>query len=342
MADKENTALIPLPAGALQNLGTGPQNILSVMVSDALALARQREQEKSLVAARYRLGNFEFRDPDYRQILIWAKALELEPEEFVDQLEHSFEFAAEGCQQVEGHKLKGMSHFLRIKDTVALKVEDGAIVYLKWNLDIFPITHFEWVDRLRIKGIGFWRFRTNNSTEITFRWSLLDSLERLFISPLALTQLDLSNFPALRKLHCDFNDLSELDFSNSPLLTEICCAYNKIVALDLAKVSALTRLQCIGNQLIELDMSNVPALAELNCGYNKLAKLDLSNAPALTQLNCKYNKLSELDLSNVPAMEKLYCENNKFLELDIRYLSNLKDVKIDPSVTLIKLPAQDF
>ena len=88
MADKERNALIPLPSGGLENIGSGPKSILSGMVSDALVLARVRE--KSL-AARFRIGNYEFRDPDYRQILIWAKALDLEPEVFILRLEADLE-----------------------------------------------------------------------------------------------------------------------------------------------------------------------------------------------------------------------------------------------------------
>lgn len=85
MADKEPHALIPLPSGGLANIGCGPKSILSGMVSDALALAPVRE--RSLAAARFRIEDYEFRDPDCRQILIWAKALELEPEVFIRRLE---------------------------------------------------------------------------------------------------------------------------------------------------------------------------------------------------------------------------------------------------------------
>jgi len=44
MADKERNALIPSPAGGLENIGSGPKSILSGMVSDALVLARAREK----------------------------------------------------------------------------------------------------------------------------------------------------------------------------------------------------------------------------------------------------------------------------------------------------------
>ena len=87
MADKERNALIPLPAGGLENIGSGPKSILSGRVSDALALVRAREN--SLAAARFRIGEYEFRDPDYRQILIWATALGIAPEVCIRSLEDS-------------------------------------------------------------------------------------------------------------------------------------------------------------------------------------------------------------------------------------------------------------
>lgn len=87
MADKERNALIPLPSGGLENIGSGPKSILSGMVSDALALVRARE--KSLAATRFRIGNYEFRDSDCRRILIWAKALGIELGVFVQSLKSS-------------------------------------------------------------------------------------------------------------------------------------------------------------------------------------------------------------------------------------------------------------
>lgn len=86
MTDKERNALISLPSGGLKEIGSGPKSILSEMVSDALVLVRGREL--SLAAARFRIGNYEFRDPDYRQILIWAKALVVTPENFIDRLQN--------------------------------------------------------------------------------------------------------------------------------------------------------------------------------------------------------------------------------------------------------------
>jgi Leucine-rich repeat (LRR) protein len=295
MADKERNALIPLPAGGLENIGSGPKSILSGMVYDALALVRVRE--KSLAAARFRIGDYEFRDPDYQQILIWAKALELEPEDFIDRLKDCLE------ENFDGDWPKNFD--------AALEVEDGSIVSLVWDFDGFPISSFEWVDGLRIKRIGF---RGLASTKISLR---LPSLNYLDCTRTELTELDLSAVPALTELWCEFNELVELDLSAVPALTELQCNYNQLVELDLSAVPALTRLSCRDNQLVELDLSTVPVLAEFECCGNRLVELDLSVVPALTKLLCSRNQLVELDLSAVPALTNLGFFGNQLVELDL-------------------------
>ena len=73
--DNSRKSLIPRPSDELEKVRPGPRDILTRMVSDALVLAKS--QETALVDARFKLGGYEFRDPDYRQILLWAKALKL-------------------------------------------------------------------------------------------------------------------------------------------------------------------------------------------------------------------------------------------------------------------------
>lgn len=56
MADKERNALIPLPSGGLENIGSGPKSILSGMVSDALALARVRGKPADVTTKHTKLS----------------------------------------------------------------------------------------------------------------------------------------------------------------------------------------------------------------------------------------------------------------------------------------------
>jgi hypothetical protein len=85
MADGEQNALVVQGPRSLAEAGAGPRSILSSVVSDALAVAGSRA--KVLAAARFQIGTYEFCEPDYSQILIWAKALEIDPEALVQRLE---------------------------------------------------------------------------------------------------------------------------------------------------------------------------------------------------------------------------------------------------------------
>lgn len=359
MTEVDRNALIPLPSGALAKVRPGPERILSGMVSDALDLARS--QDRSLTLARFQIGIYEFRDADYRQILLWAEALKLEPVVVVQRLEGSFEFNYPGSAEV----------------SVGLAVEDGAIVSMVWNFISSPILDFAWVDGLAIRKIVF-------HGTATVRISLpLPKLNYLKCSRIGITELDLSNVPALAVLDCSGNQIIELDLSNVPALAMLDCSGNQITELDLSNVPALdglyfrdnqlthldlsnvhalAELTCTANQLTELNLSNVPALGWLECSGNRLTALDLSNVPALAVLECSGNQITELDLSNVPALEMLECSDNEFTaldlshvpmlfrldcsdnkitELDIRLQTELKHMKHDPSVTLKKLATQD-
>jgi hypothetical protein len=55
------------------------------MSRDVLARARRN----GLSMARFRLGQYVFREPDYRQILDWAETLQQKPEWVLEQLEDS-------------------------------------------------------------------------------------------------------------------------------------------------------------------------------------------------------------------------------------------------------------
>ena len=87
-------------------------------------------------SARTRIGSYDFRDPDYRQVLLWADALGLEPAEIIHRLETStYEWMKSGV-----HKFR---------------VEGGSIISLVWDFDRLPLSEFEWVDGLAIRGIFF-------------------------------------------------------------------------------------------------------------------------------------------------------------------------------------------
>ena len=263
-----------------------------------------RSGETGLAAARFRIGNYEFCEPDYSQILIWAKALKIDPEALV--------------QKLENYQYPYPSKYPSKRKTI-FTVEQGAIVSLAWDVDALLLEKFDWVQGLSVQEIAVFGVAANHP-DISIS---LPCLRRLFIGSINLKKLDLSNVPSLTILECSDNQLTELDLSHVPNLTELRCSRNQLTELDLSNVPNLSRLWCSENQLTELDLSNVPGLTDLSCDGNQLTELHLSNMPNLTVLSCSENQITELDLSNVPNLTSLWCTWNQLTELDLSNMPNL-------------------
>lgn len=300
MAEEQRNALVRRSPGAVEKIGTGASNLLSGMVSDALAVARSQTQ---LGEARFRIGNYEFRDPDYRQILLWAEALKLDPIIVVQRLE---------CACLELDEDQG--------GTISFRVENGAIISAVWDFGSLPLARFEWVEGLSICEIAF---KGSLGAPIERLSLCLPFLHRLLVAGIELRGLDLSGASKLSRLWCHKNQLRDLDLSNVPGLKELACGENQITELDLSNVSELKELDCRDNWLAELDLSNTPKLSKLDCQKNQLNELDLSNVAELKELYFQGNQLAELDLSNVLELRVLSCSANQLAELNLLSVPNL-------------------
>lgn len=341
MADEKLPLTLHSGSGLVQ---IGPQGgrILAEMVNGALALSRTAESSGALTR-RFRIGAHELCEPDYQQILLWTKALELEPETVIERL-----LADQ----------KGQPR----QDLVTL-ILNGRIIKLGWDMHLLPLVSFEWVEGLIIESIHLFGRTQQSSAERNLSLSLpelrclsisymgfsrfdlsaVPLLTSLSCSENQLIELDLPAVPLLTKLHCRDNQLSKLELSAVPLLTELDCSRNELIELDLSAVPMLTSLYCYNNQLIELDLPAIPLLTELYCSNNQLTELELSAVPLLTELGCSGNELTELDLSAVPLLTELYCRDNQLSELDISPLWDLTDLSYDEDEThLIQRPDQNF
>ena len=219
MDKKQSHSLILLPSSALGKLSAGPMAIMDGMVSDALAIVRSHE--RALAAKRFRIGGYEFCDPDYRQILIWAKALRLKPDEVVNRLL---------CTEI---KYNSAMH--------KLEVINGHIVKLAWDFQLLPISVFEWVNGLCIQSIAF---KGKSTANIALQ---LPMLQELYCFCIHLIQLELTNVPNLTVLWCSHNSsFSKLNLSNVPNLITLICGFNKITELDLSKDSKSNKTYMFG------------------------------------------------------------------------------------------------
>ena len=98
MTDRDCKSIVAKPTTEVAPIRPGARAIVGRMVTNAMDILRRRE------GGRHSIGDYEFRDPDYQQILIWAEATTLSPEVLVATIRQ------------EG-----------------LDVADGAIVCLRWG-----------------------------------------------------------------------------------------------------------------------------------------------------------------------------------------------------------------
>ena len=114
----EDLPLVVYPTAALQVMGQGGTRIVTEMVTGALELSR----DASLMP-RFRIGEHEFCEPDYRQIRLWAEALELEPEVLIERLL---------TEPKADNRKKHLTRF-----------ERGRIIKLGWDVELLPLGVFE-------------------------------------------------------------------------------------------------------------------------------------------------------------------------------------------------------
>lgn len=251
MSNKDKNELVAQSGRAIQAAGAGPSSILAGMVADVLTLAKPLSVE--VMPTLFRVGDYDFCEPDYKQILLWAEALAFKPEVVVGHLQS---FMPSEDQNID----------------FKFDVNAGRMVSLTWDFDKLPISKFVLISGSlleKIQFIGRHEFSPTiflNSTKLT----------HLSCTRISLTKLDLSNTPNLTDLQCRSNALIELDLSKVPVLTRLGCDNNQLTELDLSKVPALKQLSCCNNQLTELDLSKVPALTNIYCFNNQLSNLDLS------------------------------------------------------------------
>ena len=83
-SNSEDNFLIPSPSRALSRASNKPGGVLSRMTFEVLSA--QRSDEVRLQPVRFRIGDYEFNEPDFKQVLLWAQALDLTPELVVEHL----------------------------------------------------------------------------------------------------------------------------------------------------------------------------------------------------------------------------------------------------------------
>lgn len=307
MNEKTDFVLVKRPSSALEKAAPGAKRVLSGMVADALALAKK--EPSALTAVKFRIGDYEWCEPDYRQILVWAKALSINPEEIIDRLLNGNRYRGELWQETQ--------------------FSENQLMKINWDNSLLPIKNLQWVDGLRTTHLSFCtRFLDHipfiEDGDIQILQPALPELTHLSCPRLKMACLNLSKTPNLTVLHCYDNQLTELALSKTPKLEILFCSSNKIPDLNFSQNKNLKSLSCDSNKLTHLDLGGYSNLIKLDCSSNKIEMLELENTPRLEELNCECNKLTHLDLSGASNLSLLNCDHNKMSRLELNGVEKLK------------------
>ena len=178
MTDREPNALIPRPGTEVAAPGQRTPRVIAEMVRDVLA----RATDVHLSQARFRIGDYALREPDYRQILRWAEAAGKAPEEVLAVLNQW-----------------QIPNTWSNEDPTVFRLQDGAIVELDWDFESLSLVPETWEPGLRIRIL---EFRGPWPDAFTPLRPILPQLTKLFCSDIGLASLDLSSVPALTVLDC--------------------------------------------------------------------------------------------------------------------------------------------
>ena len=296
MNEKNDFALVPRLPSAVEKAEPGAKRVLSGMVADTLAIALK--ERTALPTDRFRIGDTEWRGPDYQQLLTWARDLRMQPERVVQLL-----------LDEENLRVDETGQLLLFPIWEGPVCADGRLLLITWDLVRLPLSKFEWNDGLEVTRLRFLYPREDTAVDVGRL--PLRRLMHLSCPRLGLQGLDLSELNQLEFLDCGSNAIQALDLLGTPKLKVLRCAGNELAELDLVHTPNLESLSCGGNGISRPVLSGTPQLQFLECGNNGINELNLSSVPKLRCLVCSDNDLGELTLQSVPDLVRLDCSRNK-------------------------------
>lgn len=152
----------------------------------------------------------------------------------------------------------------------------------------------------------------------------LPKIEELELSGNDMKNITLENFPQLKKLMLDFNNLKTVCLINMNNLEELELGENYLAQVDISNFPRLKTLGLYDNNLKEFEIKNFHYLEELELSENPLAKIQLENLPNLKKLEIKNCKLKKCSLTNFPELKLLDLNSNKNLtEVNFSGLASL-------------------
>lgn len=162
----------------------------------------------------------------------------------------------------------------------------------------------------------------NDSVESVRGIELLPALTEINVSGTAVSGIDVTKNPELKKLNAsmcytfdeDYNMdylLTSIDVTKNPKLEYLDITYSKIDKLDVSKNPNLEELHAFVTNLSEVDVTQNPKLRRLDLNTTGIREIDVTKNPKLFALNLEYTEVSSLDVTKNPELYEVYLTGDK-------------------------------
>lgn len=162
----------------------------------------------------------------------------------------------------------------------------------------------------------------NDSVESVRGIELLPALTEIDVSGTAISGIDVTKNPELKKLNAsmcytfdeDYNMdylLTSIDVTKNPKLEYLDITYSKIDKLDVSKNPNLEELHAFVTNLSEVDVTQNPKLRRLDLNTTGIREIDVTKNPKLFALNLEYTEVSSLDVTKNPELYEVYLTGDK-------------------------------
>ncbi len=149
-----------------------------------------------------------------------------------------------------------------------------------------------------------------------FEKAEVNGLEKLDVSGIGLTSIDVSKQKKLRWFYCNDNALTALSIGGCEQLERLVCFNNKLKSLDLSQNEHLGEVYCASNRLTSIKFKPWDGFSTFDCSNNKLTSLNL-RITSFSTLCVDNNQLSDIDVSHMQQLGYLYCDNNRLTHLKL-------------------------
>lgn len=153
------------------------------------------------------------------------------------------------------------------------------------------------------------------------------NLKKLYVRGNQIENLDVTAFPDLQVLRCDFNNLTTLSVANLAQLEFLNCSSNLLTSLQLSDLPSLETLFFINNEITNVTL-DLPALKSLQFENNQITSISLDGLPSLQTLQGRNNLLTSVDLQSLTNLALLNLSANPLTELNLSGLAELETLQL--------------